>query len=356
MVTGGAGFVGSAFCRHLVRATDADVVVVDKLTYAGSLGALEDLLHGERLRFEQADICDGLAMAAVLDRHGPAAIVHLAAETHVDRSIDDSRPFVETNVVGTHSLLEAARRHCLTLDAAARDRFRFVHVSTDEVYGSIEAPRTCSEASAYDPRSPYAASKAASDHLVRAWGSTYGLPVILSHCTNNYGPYQFPEKLIPLMVIKALRGEPLPLYGSGRNVRDWLHVDDHARALHLVLTRGRVGERYLIGTRAERSNLEVVESLCRCLDRLAPRGDGRPHASAIAFVADRPGHDLRYAVDPRKIETELGWRPSIGFAEGLEETVAWLIAHGAWWQPILAERYGGERLGLAAPPDRRART
>lgn len=344
LVTGGAGFVGSAYCRHLIGETDATVLVVDKLTYAANLEALPT---GPRLHVEPIDVCNRSALEGLIDRYRPDGIVHLAAETHVDRSIDDPRGFVETNVVGTYSLLEAARRYWIGLDGTARSMFRLLHVSTDEVYGSLGPTGTFTEASPHAPNSPYAATKAASDHLVHAWHRTYGLPVLISHCSNNYGPYQFPEKLVPLMVIKALQGQPLPVYGSGANVRDWLHVDDHARVLHLILTRGRPGERYVVGARNERSNLEVVQSLCRSLDTLAPRPDGRPHADAITFVADRPGHDRRYALDPGKVEAAFGWRPQVPFATGLHDAVAWLVAHRGWWTSILATRYAGERLGLA---------
>ena len=346
LVTGGAGFIGSALCRKLARSGD-DLVVVDKLTYAASVEALEDLPGSGRLDLCRVDVCDRPALDRLLAEHRPDAVVHLAAETHVDRSIEGAAPFLQTNVVGTYTLLEAALAYWTSLAGPARDGFRFLHVSTDEVYGSLGATGAFTEESPYAPNSPYAATKAAADHLVRAWQRTYGLPTLISNCSNNYGPYQFPEKLIPLMVIKALAGEPLPVYGTGGNVRDWLHVDDHADALHTILRRGRVGEKYNVGGNAERTNLEIVEAICATLDAVAPRPDGRPHATAIAFVDDRPGHDHRYAIDPRKIAAELGWRPRVAFEAGLAATIRWFVDHRPWWEGIRAGRYAGQRLGLA---------
>jgi dTDP-glucose 4,6-dehydratase len=349
LVTGGMGFIGGALVRHLLTETGHTVVNVDRLTYAASPEALASFAGDPRHRFERADIGDAAAMAALFARHRPDAVVHLAAETHVDRSIDGPMSFVATNVVGTATLLEAARAYWSGLPSEARDRFRFHHVSTDEVFGALgpgDPPFT--EASPYAPRSPYAASKAASDHLVRAWGETYGLPVIVSNTCNNYGPWQFPEKLIPLGIANALEGRPLPVYGRGEQVRDWLHVEDHACALRLVLERGRVHETYAIGAGEERRNLDVVRAICEALDELRPDPAG-PHARLIAFVPDRPGHDFRYAIDPSKAKRELGWQPSLSFAEGLRRTVAWYLEHRDWWQGVRARRYGGERLGLGVP-------
>jgi len=345
MVTGGAGFIGSAVCRELVLRQGWSVLNLDKLTYAANLRSLAEIAGDARYRFVQADICDGAALAAAFDAFAPDAVMHLAAETHVDRSIDGPAEFIRTNVLGTHTLLEAARRYWSGLAADARARFRFVHVSTDEVYGSLGEAGHFVETSPYDPRSPYAASKAASDHLAAAWHATYGLPVIISNCSNNYGPYHFPEKLIPLTILNALEGKPLPVYGDGMNVRDWLYVEDHVRALVLVLTRGRPGEKYNVGGRSERANLHVVETLCDIIDGLLP--GSAPRRGLIAFVADRPGHDRRYAIDPAKIEAELGWRAAESFESGLRKTVRWYIDNRVWWEPLRAGVYGGERLGLA---------
>ncbi|MGB8839809.1 MAG: dTDP-glucose 4,6-dehydratase [Aliidongia sp.] len=343
IVTGGAGFIGSAVIRLLLRATEAVVVNLDKLTYAANPLALEGAERHARYRFEQADIADGAAMRAILAKHRPDAIMHLAAETHVDRSIDGPADFIRTNIQGTYTLLEAARDYWTGLAAAQAAQFRFHHVSTDEVFGSLGAEGLFTETTAYDPTSPYSASKAASDHLVRAWHATYGLPVVLSNCSNNYGPWQFPEKLIPLMIAKALRREALPVYGKGENIRDWLHVDDHAGALCLILERGRVGESYNVGGRAERRNIEVVEAICDLVDELA---GGAPRRALITHVADRPGHDRRYAIDATKIEAELGWRPAESFESGLRATVCWYLDHQDWWQAI--GHYRQDRLGLAA--------
>ncbi len=346
LVTGGAGFIGAAVVRQLIAETDIVVLNVDSLTYAASPEALSAVVGNARYTFLQANICDRQAMSAAFSRHRPDAVLHLAAETHVDRSIDGPAAFIETNVVGTQILLEAAVDYWSAMDGEAKPNFRFVHVSTDEVFGSLPASGHFTETSPYAPNSPYAASKAAADHLARAWHKTYGLPVIVTNCTNNYGPYQFPEKLIPLTISKALAGEPLPVYGRGDQVRDWIHVEDHVRALRAVVERGRIGESYNIGGRCERRNLEVVEAICAILDRRQPRASGRPHRELISFVADRPGHDRRYAMDPSKIERELGWSCRRDFDAGLEETVAWYLDNRGWWEATRRRRYGGERLGL----------
>jgi dTDP-glucose 4,6-dehydratase len=345
IVTGGAGFIGSALIRHLIAQTRHEILNLDKLTYAGNLDSLASVAGDARYRFRRGDICDAALVAAVFEEFDPDGIIHLAAESHVDRSIDGPRAFVETNVIGTFVLLQAARRHLDRLDPGRRAGFRFLHVSTDEVYGSLGPEGLFSETTAYAPRSPYSASKAASDHLVAAWGHTYGLPVLVTNCSNNYGPCQFPEKLIPLCVIRALAGESLPVYGKGENVRDWLHVEDHARALTLVFEHGRLGETYNIGGNAERRNIEVVTGLCDVLDRLAPRADGTSYQSQITFVADRPGHDLRYAVDSSKIGRELGWAPRETFETGLAATVGWYLENRGWWQRILDGGYAADRLG-----------
>jgi len=349
LVTGGAGFIGSAVVRLLVGRGET-VVNVDKLTYAGNLESLAEARHHPRHRFERVDVCDRAALERVFREHRPEAVMHLAAESHVDRSIDGPAAFVQTNVVGTCTLLEVARDYWRSLEGEARERFRFHHVSTDEVYGDLgppgEGPEAFREEDPYRPSSPYAASKAAADHLVRAWHRTYGLPVLVTNCSNNYGPYHFPEKLIPLTIIKALRGEPLPVYGRGDQVRDWLYVEDHARALALVLERGRVGATYLIGGRSPRTNLEVVRAVCALLDELLPDSPHRPHERLIRFVADRPGHDRRYAIDPTRIERELGWRAEESFESGLRKTVRWYLEHRWWWERVLDGRYRGERLGL----------
>jgi dTDP-glucose 4,6-dehydratase len=345
MLTGGAGFIGAAVVRHLMRRTELRIVNLDKLTYAASPEAVETAEGSERYTLERVDICDAAAVEAAFARHRPGLVMHLAAETHVDRSIDGPGAFIETNIRGTFNLLQAARRHLDTLSGESRARFRFHHISTDEVFGALTpdaAPFT--EQHPYHPNSPYSASKAAADHLVRAWAETYGLPVVLSNCSNNYGPWQFPEKLIPLTLIKAIDGLPLPVYGTGTNVRDWLHVDDHAEALWQVATRGRLGQSYNVGGNAERQNIEVVRTLCRLLDQRRPKAT--PHAALIRFVTDRPGHDLRYAIDATKIQRELGWTPSHAFEQGLAQTVDWYLEHEAWWRSIAARRYGGERIGL----------
>lgn len=348
LVTGGAGFIGSAVCRYLVGELKASVVNVDCLTYASTLTSLASIADDPLYTFVKADICDGAAMADVFARHEPDAVIHLAAESHVDRSIASSQVFLQTNVMGTACLLEAARSY---LDKAPRDRreaFRFLHVSTDEVYGSLEDEGLFTEQTAYDPSSPYSASKAASDHIVRAWQRTYGVPALISNCSNNYGPFHFPEKLIPLVILNALEGKPLPVYGDGSNVRDWLYVEDHARALHLIATTGRIGEKYNVGGGNERSNIDVVRRICAAMDRLSPAGG--PHERLITFVKDRPGHDHRYAIDATKLETELGWRARESFETGLEKTVQWYLARRDWWEPLRKTVYDGERLGLINAP------
>jgi dTDP-glucose 4,6-dehydratase len=349
MVTGGCGFIGSAVCRHLVQDLGFAVVNVDKLTYAASEGSTAMLAGNPLYRFVRQDICDREAMLGIMRAEAIDAVMHLAAESHVDRSIDAPAAFIETNILGTFALLQAARIHHDALPEPRRSRFRFHHVSTDEVYGDLPLDGGLfTEATAYAPSSPYAASKASSDHLARAWHQTFGLPVVLSNCSNNYGPWHFPEKLIPLMIINGLEGKSLPVYGTGTNVRDWLYVEDHARALAMVLTRGRIGQSYNIGGRNERSNLDVVRAIADILDELRPLNASSRRA-LISFVADRPGHDLRYAIDAGKIEAELGWRAQESFETGLRKTVQWYIANGDWWQPLRDQRYAGERLGTARP-------
>ncbi len=346
MVTGGAGFIGSALVRHLIEETEHEVLVFDKLTYAGTLTSLERVAASPRHRFTKADICDRASVETALSDFRPDRIYHLAAESHVDRSITGAADFMSTNVMGTFNLLECARRYWTGLNGAAKRDFRFLHVSTDEVYGSLGAEGLFTETTPYDPSSPYAASKAASDHLAIAWGRTYGLPTVVSNCSNNYGPYHFPEKLIPLVILNALHGKPLPVYGDGSNVRDWLYVEDHARALHLIASEGRLGETYNVGGRNERRNIEVVRTICAILDRLAPKKHA--HADLITFVTDRPGHDARYAIDATKLETELGWRARESFETGIEKTVAWYLANETWWRPLRDKVYAGERLGVLA--------
>ncbi|MGE5510057.1 MAG: dTDP-glucose 4,6-dehydratase [Bacteroidota bacterium] len=343
LVTGGAGFIGSALCRYLIAELGVDVLIVDKLTYAADLRSLAPVSDHPCYRFLKADICDRQALEKTFEQFKPDAVVHLAAESHVDRSIDSSEAFVHTNVLGTYTLLEAARLYWLGLPAAERAGFRFLHVSTDEVYGSLGATGYFSEATAYDPSSPYSATKAASDHLVLAWYRTYGLPTLISNCSNNYGPYQFPEKLIPLTIINALEGMPLPVYGDGSNIRDWLFVEDHTHALWEVLRRGQPGEKYNIGGNGELANLAVVEHICAVLDRRRPMA--RPHKSLITFVSDRPGHDKRYAIDAAKITSQLGWKARVDFADGIERTVDWYLDNPAWWRP-LRKAYRGDRLGV----------
>ena len=350
LVTGGAGFIGSALIRHLLRETECRVVNVDKLTYAGNLDSLVPVLPSARYAFEQVDICAGAEISRVFETHRPDAVMHLAAESHVDRSIDSAREFVQTNLVGTYTLLEAARWYWGGLDGGERERFRFLHVSTDEVYGSLGADGLFTETTPYQPKSPYSASKAGSDHLARAWHHTYGLPVLVTNCSNNYGPYQFPEKLIPVVVLNALAGKPVPVYGRGDNVRDWLYVDDHVRALLAVLDRGVVGETYNVGGHNEWRNLDVVRAICELLDELAPNPTVSHHASLIAFVPDRPGHDLRYAIDATKIGIDLGWRPQETFETGLRKTVLWYLENGDWCDSVLSGSYRLQRLGLVGDP------
>jgi dTDP-glucose 4,6-dehydratase len=344
LVTGGAGFIGSSVVRHLLG-EGMSIVNLDKLTYAGSNPSLGALAEGGRYVLEVADVADRAAVADILARHQPDAVMHLAAETHVDRSIDGPEEFVHTNLLGTFTLLQAARAYWQDLPAPRREHFRFHHVSTDEVFGSLSGDARFSEETPYRPNSPYAASKAGADHLVRAWHQTYGLPVITTNCSNNYGPWQFPEKLIPLMILNALEGKPLPVYGAGANVRDWLYVADHAAALSLVLRQGRLGETYNIGSGTERTNIEIVRMLCVLLDEALPQSPHRPHAGLITFVADRPGHDLRYAVDDGKLRRELGWRPKESLETGLAKTVRWYLDNRQWWEPIRSGHYRGERLG-----------
>jgi dTDP-glucose 4,6-dehydratase len=345
VVTGGAGFIGSELVRQLIAAGQR-VVNVDKLGYAASLESLDELAGDERHTFIEADVCDGGAMAALLEEYRPGAVLHLAAESHVDRSIDGAAEFVHSNIVGTHTLLERCTRFYRGLDARERDHFRFIQVSTDEVFGPLGKKGSFREDRRYDPRSPYAATKASADHLVSAWNHTHGLPTIISCTSNNYGPWQYPEKLIPLMIGKAIDGEPLPVYGSGENVRDWIHVRDHVRALRLLLDRGRPGERYNIGSGAQMTNIGVVRRLCAILDELAPDSPHVPHDQLIENVADRPGHDFRYAMDSSTIERELECAPQVAFDAGLRETVAWYLEHRDWWLRVRQRGYAGERLGL----------
>ena len=349
LVTGGAGFIGSAVCRHLVRSGTSRVVNLDKLTYSGNLRSLDEVADRPNYRFVEGDIGDEEAVLDLLRSERIGRIMHLAAESHVDRSIDHPAAFLETNIVGTFRLLSAALRHFQKLDPEGQRAFRFHHVSTDEVFGDLPIDSgVFTEETPYKPSSPYSASKAGSDHLVNAWHHTYELPVILSNCSNNYGPYQFPEKLIPLVILNAIEGRPLPVYGRGANVRDWLYVEDHARALERVLMDGRVGETYVIGGRSERTNLQVVEAICAALDERRPKSGSGSYKQQIEFVADRPGHDRRYAIDPTKIERELGWRAEESFESGLAKTVDWYLAREDWWRPLREQRYAGERLGQGA--------
>ena len=345
LVTGGAGFIGSAICRRLVVG-GASVLNLDALTYAGNLQSLAIIDNAPNYRFAKVNICDRRAVTEAFDTFAPDQVIHLAAESHVDRSITGSDAFIQTNIVGTFSMLEAARAYWQALPATRRDAFRFLHVSTDEVYGSLGPNGAFVEETAYDPSSPYSASKAAADHLVSAWARTYGFPALTSNCSNNYGPYHFPEKLIPLIILNAVHGKPLPVYGAGANVRDWLYVDDHARALDVIVTRGRIGEKYNVGGRNERRNIDVVRRICAILDGLRPRRS--PHESLIAFVDDRPGHDLRYAIDAAKLESELGWRALETFETGIEKTVRWYLDNEWWWRPLREKVYTGERLGVIA--------
>lgn len=344
LVTGGAGFIGSAVCRHLIGKTNDHVLNIDKLTYAANLETLNSVKDNPRYTFLQADICDRPAMDKAFRDFRPEGVIHLAAESHVDRSITGSSAFMDTNIMGTFTLLETARTYWSALTGDEKARFRFLHVSTDEVYGSLGKSGLFDEKTAYDPSSPYSASKAASDHLLIAWHRTYGFPGLISNCSNNYGPYQFPEKLIPLILLNAKNQKPLPIYGNGQQIRDWLYVDDHAKALHLILEKGRLGEKYNVGGRNERTNLEVVTTICRFMDEVAP--ENAPHENLITYVADRPGHDQRYAIDADKLETELGWRAQEDFDSGINKTLEWYLNNRDWWEPLTASVYQGQRLGL----------
>jgi dTDP-glucose 4,6-dehydratase len=348
LVTGGAGFIGSAVVRHIIRKTGHRVLVVDKLTYAGNLDSLAPVSNDPRYTFLRADIGDAPKMREVFESFQPDAVMHLAAESHVDRSIDGPGDFIHTNVVGTFTLLQTALGHWRSLPDTRKETFRFHHISTDEVFGSLGDEGQFCETTAYDPRSPYSASKASSDHLVRAWHHTYGLPVVVTNCSNNYGPYHFPEKLIPLIIINALEGLKLPVYGKGANVRDWLFVEDHARALVTVVLEGMVGHTYCIGGNCERTNLQVVEAICALMDELAPNAKIGPRRALVTFVADRPGHDLRYAIDASKIAADLQWEPNETFESGLRKTVEWYLANRSWWERIRSGVYRGERLGVVA--------
>lgn len=345
-VTGGAGFIGSALVRYLIEQTPHKVLNFDKLTYAGTLSTVEQIASNERYRFVQGDICDSQIVGRAIAEFRPDVVTHLAAESHVDRSIDGPAAFVQTNVVGTYTMLSEVRSYWLSLEGDAKAAFRFHHISTDEVYGSLGKTGLFTEDTTYDPRSPYSASKAGSDHLVSAWGHTYGLPVLITNCSNNYGPYHFPEKLIPLMIVKALAGEALPIYGAGDQVRDWLYVEDHVRALQAVFERGRPGRTYNVGGNNEKQNIEVVHTICAILDRVRPRKDGRSYAEQITSVADRPGHDKRYAIDATRIRDELGWEPADTFETGIAKTVEWYLTNEAWWRPLV-EAKAAERRGVA---------
>lgn len=348
LVTGGAGFIGSAVIRHIINDTHDEVVNLDKLTYAGNLESLAEVSDSSRYAFEQVDICDRAAVDRVLKEHQPDAVMHLAAESHVDRSIDGPADFIETNIVGTYTMLEAVRQYWQTLEAERRHNFRFHHISTDEVFGDLDGPENLfTEQTQYAPSSPYSASKASSDHLVRAWHRTYGLPVLVTNCSNNYGPYHFPEKLIPLVILNALEGKPLPVYGKGEQIRDWLYVEDHARALYTVVTEGNIGETYNIGGHNEKRNIDVVQAICGLLEELAPEKIARltHYSDLITFVTDRPGHDLRYAIDASKIQKELGWAPAETFETGLRKTVQWYLNHLEWCKRVQDGSYQRQRLG-----------
>lgn len=346
LITGGAGFIGSAVIRRVISTSNDEVINVDKLTYAGNLDSLAPVASNPRYHFEKVDVCDAAAVQRLFDQYQPDAVMHLAAESHVDRSIDGPAAFIQTNIVGTYTMLEAARRYWGSLSSDAQQRFRFHHISTDEVYGSLGATGFFTEETPYEPSSPYSASKASSDHLVRAWEHTFKLPTVVTNCSNNYGPYQYPEKLIPLVIQNALAGKPLPIYGKGDNVRDWLFVDDHADALLTVLKTGKIGETYNIGGCNEKTNLEVVHGICAILDELTPNSAHVPHKSLITFVKDRPGHDQRYAIDASKIRRELNWSPAESFETGLRKTVQWYLDNQEWCRRAVAGRYSGERLGL----------
>lgn len=348
LITGGAGFIGSAVIRHIISNTKSSVINVDKLTYAGNLESLIEVESSDRYAFEKIDICDAAEVQRVFTEYQPTAVMHLAAESHVDRSIDGPGEFITTNVVGTYILLEEARRYYAQLSDERKEHFRFHHISTDEVYGDLGAEGLFTETTSYEPSSPYSASKASSDHLVRAWQRTFGLPTLITNCSNNYGPYHFPEKLIPLIILNALSGKSLPVYGDGSQIRDWLYVEDHARALYTVVTKGVVGETYNIGGHNERRNIEVVKTICTILDELVPQKPNgvEQYQDLITFVADRPGHDVRYAIDASKIERELGWAPDESFESGIRKTVEWYLSNQEWWQRVLDGSYQGERLGI----------
>lgn len=344
-ITGGAGFIGSALVRHLITNTQYHVINIDKLTYAGNLESINPVLPSDRYIFEHTDICNPDALNILFRKYEPDAVMHLAAESHVDRSIDGPAEFIETNIIGTYNLLEAARSYYSQLPGQKKNSFRFHHISTDEVYGSLGEQGMFTEETAYDPHSPYSASKASSDHLVRSWHHTFGLPVLVTNCSNNYGPYQFPEKMIPVMIIKALRGESLPVYGKGENVRDWLYVDDHVKALLRVLEKGEIGETYNIGGHNEKQNIEVVKSICRILDEIAPHEKIADRSELITYVQDRPGHDFRYAIDAGKIAEDLDWTPDESFETGLRKTIQWYLDNEEWWQRVISGEYRMQRLG-----------
>lgn len=349
IVTGGAGFIGSAVARHIINDTADEILIIDSLTYAGNLESLNPIANNARFKFEQVNICDRKELERVFNTFQPDAVMHLAAESHVDRSIDGPAAFIETNIVGTYTLLEVARQYWNTLDDNAKNAFRFHHISTDEVYGDLHGTDDLfTETTPYSPSSPYSASKASSDHLVRAWLRTYGLPTIVTNCSNNYGPYHFPEKLIPLIILNALEGKPLPVYGDGAQIRDWLYVEDHARALYKIVTEGEVGETYNIGGHNERKNIEVVQTICRLLDEMVPNKPAgiEKYEDLITYVTDRPGHDMRYAIDASKIHRELGWKPQETFESGIRKTVEWYLANEQWWRRVKDGSYAGERLGL----------
>lgn len=347
LVTGGAGFIGSALIRYLIENTNHLLINIDKLTYAGHLESLEEISNSDRYSFEKVDICDSKEIRRIFNQYKPVSVLHLAAESHVDRSIDGSAEFIQTNIVGTHTLLEEAKKYWKGLGSKGAEKFRFLHISTDEVYGELGDTGLFTEETSYDPRSPYSSSKASSDHLVRAWFHTYGLPTVITNCSNNYGAYQFPEKLIPVVILKALQGKEIPVYGKGENVRDWLFVDDHAKALLTVLLNGKPGETYNIGGHNEKKNIDVVNTICSTLDKLNPKSDGGSYNEQITFVTDRPGHDFRYAIDASKIEKELGWKPEETFETGMLKTIQWYLNNISWCEAVTKNNYGLERLGTS---------